>query len=356
MRLLIATLGLIAGCTPESKVEPIGEDDPIDQTPTEQPHQEGDGVGSHNDAITLDELAGAMDPEPSDYIYEEDTVEPLLSVDDVTLGIEVGIATALSVDPATLHQTYANLIATAYANVTYDEDDCPYYYDYYLEDYGYFYWYDTCTAPDDTSFSGYALSYDYSGLDSYPYYYPNYAYLSGNGSVTDPKGYTLDMAGYSYIYEYEYYGSYFNYHSGYTYGNFSYDNPDYAGTWLGQNLSVNLTFYAYQYNNDPASVVNQITGSLSGMSGDVNTIVLTDTYFYTAALGSNCEAEPSGTISVRDADGEWYDVYFQGPPYSGATVFPPDCDGCGQVYFRGEYLGESCPDFSILSSWEGRPW
>ena len=59
---------------------------------------------------------------------------------------------------------------------------------------------------------------------------------------------------------------------------------------------------------------------------------------------------------MRDSEGEWYDVNFQGPPYQGARVLPNDCDGCGQVYYRGELLGEVCPDFSILTDWEDRPW
>ena len=42
--------------------------------------------------------------------------------------------------------------------------------------------------------------------------------------------------------------------------------------------------------------------------------------------------------------------------FGGAPVFSPDCNGCCQVNYRGEDLGEVCPDFSGLTYWEGRPW
>lgn len=350
----LSLLWLLAACQTESKVASLDtEDGAADTDTTEQPAE--DPAPSY-EIVQVNPDAQVPTDTPDDYIYDEETVEPSLNLDDVELGIEEGLAAAMWVDPGELHTTYAAIVDPSMDAVVSEEDDCPYYYDYYLEDYGYFYWYDSCTANDDTYFTGYALSYDYTGLNSYPYQYGNYAYLSGSGSVTDSAGYTLDIGGYSYINEYDYY-DYYSYHYGYTYGNFSYDDPNSADSWLAAGLSVNLYWYAYHYDNaeGPQNYVT-VTGSLAGMEGNVNTIVLTDTYIYTETAGSECAKEPSGTISVRDDEGEWYDVNFQGPPYQGASVLPSDCDGCGQVYFRGELLGEVCPDFSILTDWEDRPW
>lgn len=362
---LIPLLALALGCRSESKVDPLddGSEEVVDETPEAEDPVETTGELPEG---TLDNsgLGGAIpgdavietDELPDDYVYEEDAVEPELSLDDVQAGIEDGLWTYFWVDPAMLHDLYRDLTSVPEADVISGAADCPYYYDYYYTDYGYFYWYDTCSTDDGTGFSGYALSYDYAGLVSGGYTYPEYGYISASGAVTSPAGATLDLAGYSYMYEYDYGGSY-GYHYNYIYGNFSYDGEGYEDTWLAAGLSLNLYTSAFQYNNtETPNLYVQFSGSLAGMTGAVNTIVFVDTYFHTAAMGSNCDAEPSGTISVRGSDGEWYDVEFQGPPYMGSSVFPTDCDGCGQVYFRGEYLGDVCPDFSALSDWENRPW
>lgn len=363
MKLRIAALlGLMAACQPETGVAPI-EDDPVESAgEASDPGESAEGSGASD--VTIDagldrdpsEFHSPTEDDPDEYIFDEETVEPLLGLEDVEKGIEEGLFTVLWADPAIMLDEYTRVIETSMSAAISAEDDCPYYYDYYYEDYGYFYWYDSCTSDEDVSFSGYALGYEYSGMTSGYYVYPHYQYLSGTGSVTNADGYELELGGYAYDYEYEYAG-YYSYHYGYIVGNFAYDDPAFADTWLAAGLSINVTVSGDHY-DDAESPQNTLTfsGSLSGMQGDVNTIVMTDTYIYTASRGSSCELEPSGTISVRDAAGEWYDVQFQGPPYAGASIFPPDCDGCGQVFFRGQQLGEVCPDFSILTDWEDRPW
>ena len=99
-------------------------------------------------------------------------------------------------------------------------------------------------------------------------------------------------------------------------------------------------------------------GGVFGIDGAAEAIYATDFYIYSEAKGSPCELEPSGLISIRDSLGQWYDVEFQGPPYSGAWSYQPECDGCGSAWFRGEYMGEACVDFGIFMEWdgEGRPW
>lgn len=356
-------LGFSLGCKSESQV---GSTDSSDD-PSASGGEDSAAVDPGGDPDGTDDPGGATDDtaeddQPSDYIFEEEEPEALLDAAGVEKGISDGILAMLAIDPADLHDNYASVIADPYDAVVNDGEDCPYYVDYYLEDYGYFYWSAACTARDDTYFSGYGISFDFDPFWSGGLHYDRYAYLSGTFQITDPEGYLLEGSGYSYDYEYEYPGNY-SYRYGQISGTFSYNNPAAADSWLGQEMTVSLYMYSLNYNawnpnyDGTNSQVNfTFTGSLGGLSGDINTIVLTDTFIYTAALGSACEAEPSGTISVRDSQGEWYDVYFQGPPYDGASVYPPDCDGCGQIYFRGDYLGDACPDFSPLTSWEDRPW
>ena len=90
--------------------------------------------------------------------------------------------------------------------------------------------------------------------------------------------------------------------------------------------------------------------------GTANSIWFDGVWIATEGQGSDCPIEPSGTISIRDDAGDWYDVEFQGPGYSGAASFPPECDGCGDVWYQGENLGQACVDFSAMTDWEGSPW
>ena len=69
----------------------------------------------------------------------------------------------------------------------------------------------------------------------------------------------------------------------------------------------------------------------------------------------DCPQEPSGTISVQGADGEWYDVVFDGPSF-GETTDPAVCDGCGTAWLEGMRLGEVCVDAGELLDWDGVPW
>lgn len=360
-RSALLLFGLVA-CTQETKVEPL--DDETEVT-GEQPASEDDsgevdtaGQGTSEEETEEDvaDSGEAEDDLPSDYIYEDDEVEALLSPEQVQQGITDGIVAMLSVDPDLMHDTYNTIIDESRSAALAGEADCPYYYEDYYTYYGYYYWYDSCTAEDDLTYSGYGYSYDYEPYETSGYRYSDVSYLYGNLALTTPEGATFEGSGYSYHQEYGYSTNYYAVYA-YVYGNWAYDGEDAEGNWLTQNLGVNTYVSASAY-SDMGVPYSQMTmtGSVSGLSGDVNTIVMTDTFIYTEAYGSDCDLEPSGLISVRDSQGEWYDVEFQGPPYMGASVFPTDCDGCGQIWFRGEYLGEACPDFSRMTDWEVRPW
>ena len=59
-------------------------------------------------------------------------------------------------------------------------------------------------------------------------------------------------------------------------------------------------------------------------------------------LGGECGSAPSGWLSLRDRDANWYDLVFDAA----------SCDGCGALYLRGVAAGEVCPDLSLV--WDGR--
>ncbi len=332
---------LILGCASDQQLQP---DSSSSAPPTSSDPSE---TSPEDEAIEEEEES------PSEYIYDEpEEDEPLLSVGEVEESIRSIMEVLTWVDPQELTSTYEGL------RVDNSDDSCPYYYtDSDGEDYyGYQYWYDTCTADNGTAFSGYGYSYYYDPYISGSYIYDDSAYASIYGSITDRLGDSLDISGSYYHYSYGYTYSDDRYGYAYLIGDARWSSEDAEGSWMSQEYSLSL-YYSWSYYPSYPGFAISISGSLSGLEDEqVNSALLDDFYLYSASIGSECEAEPSGTVSVRDEAGEWYHVYFQGPAWSGAAVFPPDCDGCGQVYYRGEYLGDVCPDFSPITQWETRPW
>ncbi|MEM9460634.1 MAG: hypothetical protein AAGF11_41075 [Myxococcota bacterium] len=60
-----------------------------------------------------------------------------------------------------------------------------------------------------------------------------------------------------------------------------------------------------------------------------------------------CQSEPSGVVSMRDANGYWHELRFTDPPALGEhEIDDPfaegDCDGCGQLSVDGQMSGSVC--------------
>ena len=321
---------LIIEQSPEAEDEPV-EDDPVEDDPVED--------------------------DPSEYVSEIEEIEPVLTLAEVEAGISLAIDAVQAIDPAPLHALYLQVQSDG-------DSSCPHYDEEYALDYpDREYWRDACVVTAGASFSGYAYSYDFgSYIDSSETYdYTGYAYYNGSAKVVDGQGYTFMGAGYSSYYErLRIDGGYSQFYNSLV-GNFRSDNPIYADTWLARDLNISLYVYGTRYEEDGYGSIDgsasvYYNASMSGIEGDINAVRLDEVYIYPETEGSMCDLEPAGAISLRDEAGNWYEVEFDGPKYSGAGAFPPDCDGCGRVYFRGELLGEVCPDFSAIQHWEARPW
>ena len=295
--------------------------------------------------------------EPSEYVTETEEIVPLLTLAQVERGIKDAIDTVQTIDPAPLHAVYTQVLLEG-------DTSCPFYDPEYADDNPDIdYWRDACIVSAGASFSGYAYSYDYGPyIDaSETYDYGGYAYYNGSSKVIDGQGYVFLGAGYSSYYERTSLSDGTSYFYNSLTGNFRTDNPAYADSWLARDLNVSLYVYGTRYAWDTGgsaegSVSVYYDASMSGLTGDINAIRLDEVYIYPETEGSMCDLEPAGIIALRDEAGSWYEVEFDGPKYSGAAAFPPDCDGCGRVYFRGELLGEVCPDFTGIQVWEARPW
>jgi len=320
-------LSFLLACGPavESDLAPVK--DPADPDPTDP---------------------GETAPEDPPYVADEDAIEPLLGLDEVGAAVTEAVATAKMVDGSLLFRAYRAALDEA-------SSSCPYMDPLYQELYSVDYWYDSCTADSGTSFNGYGYGYLYEPFWSGTYYYSDYAYFYGDAVVSWADGSEFVASGNASYTNYDESTSNYGVMSLYTFGQFSWDADEAAGTWLAAGVSASLSTYAVDYRGWGARMV-VFDGGLSHLDGTTNAVVFDQLYAANQVYGSPCEMEPGGMVSVRDSQGEWYDVVFDGADYGSSSVFPPECDGCGHVWFRGELLGDVCPDLSGLLDWEGWSW
>ncbi len=273
---------------------------------------------------------------------------PLATVEEIELALEEALAMVMRTDPAEAFPVILNAMASG-------DGYCPYYYDTYAALYGYDYWYGGCVTADGDRHEGTVYGKDDLPYDSAYYDVHRYSWWQSDYGIQMADGQRFDMTGYLYTWDSTYIstGERIVY---LTTRGFSlvWQGGAWDDTWMGSQRSFDYVATARQ--TAAGDVYLDIDGSLSTGDGRIEAILFDDVFLHTAGYGATCEAEPSGTISVRLDDGRWYDVLFDGAAYPGASVFPPDCDGCGEVWSRGESLGRVCPDLTVLYDWEGRPW
>jgi hypothetical protein len=304
-------------------------------------------TGAAGDGGAPDTAADTGDDDPSEYTYDDDGFEPTLDASAVEAAVGDAIAQVFAIDPNTIFDSFERVVNSG-------DSACPYYYDDYYELYGYDYWYGGCTASNDIVFDGWIYGYDYGdSLDYGSYKYHRYGWWYGDFAAADARDGDYDLSGYLYFADYEYtYG--LRYFSTSITGAARSTMGLEADSWMVQDLSLALVLSGGYYPSYGSYV--DLSGGVSGFEGDVQSVSFDGVHMADEGWGSDCPVEPSGSIGVRDGEGEWYEVFFDGPAYSGAMVFPPDCDGCGEVWWRGESLGTACPDLTGLTSWEGTPW
>ncbi len=289
--------------------------------------------------------------DPAPYVVEDtgESATPSLSAEDVAAGITRAFSAALAVDPRDLADAYEGIWAER------DEPACPYYYPEYLTLYNQYIWSADCTSEAGATFDGYAYYQGYQDYDGGYYTYDRYFYLyTSAATLTRSDGQRLTGSGYAYYYDIDYYA--YAYKAAYSQiqGTFAWEGASFEDSWLARSISMDLYLYSYRY--DTGQTYTTLNGSLADIDGGVTAVNFDSLYLENAATGTSCAAEPGGAVLLRDTAGTWYEVSFDGPAYSGAPSFPAYCDGCGSVYWRGDYLGEACPDFSSLTEWQDRPW
>jgi len=292
-----------------------------------------------------------------EYIVPEGESTAVLTVEEVGAGIETGLRTLRLLDPSHVQAYYLALLEGS-------DGLCPEWKEAYYEPGSYNYWKDACTSDDGTVFSGWAKQQRPLNYQDGNHHYTDDGYLEGEFKIEQPGGVRMEFSGkVSYwervinIYKDPDDGDYDQDYDVYASGDVTLQSSVDEGTWLEQSLVYDYDIYFKSYDDDEGMSAKW-DGGIFGLESDAPAIFAKDFFIYSAAKGSPCELEPSGLVSVRDTLGQWYDVQFQGPTYSGAWAYQPECDGCGDAWFRGEYQGQVCVDFSILMDWngEGRPW
>lgn len=295
--------------------------------------------------------ADTGDSLPSDYVFDEDPEEqpPAMERSELEAGLVELFAVLRSVDPVLMHEVYEDLRQDS------EDEDCPWYDPNYYDLYDQHYWYDYCTSASGREFAGYGISYYYLDYLSGDYEYDPLAYFYGDGTITSASGSTFSASGYAYSQLYRYLYSDDQYGYAYLSGSYHQAGEEGEGTWLSDSLTLELE--QSSWSNPPAGIQQwSLDGSLAYEGQQLVAADFEAFIAMSAAAGTDCPEEPGGAVSVRDAAGNWYDIQFQGAPYAGASVFPLECDGCGEVVLRGEVLYKVCPDFSALTAWEDNPW
>ncbi len=277
------------------------------------------------------------------YLADADsTTPPTLDAVALSATVTEALLAVRSRSPGAVLDAYAALMAGA-------DDTCPSWSTYE----GAPLWFDTCTASSGVAFDGYGLSAiwtDYAdetgntwtGEQLYSVgtiTASDGALTTGGGLVlltgTGPEGESLHYAAID--------------------PGFSWSGTA-TGTWLDEVVSEPLYWLS---SRDPVTggAVIQIGGTVVLESGELggDTVVFDSITLIEAALGAACAIEPSGGMSVLDADGRWIDLLFDGSSDVTAPATSA-CDGCATAWYRGVALGQVCVDFGYLTDWSESPW
>lgn len=295
-------------------------------------------------------LTGA-EPVADDPAYESvpydvagpDAGTPEFDAGAMSAAITDALSAAKGITGAPVLLAYTTVMATA-------DDTCPNYYDYN----GNIYWYDQCTTETGSEFSGYSFYYLYDNFDAGDGNIYNGAQVSGVAQMWDADGHELAIGGAAANLVLTATDDSYTYWYSVVQGSFSWDGAGTEGTWVTPGMAPDLVLTALEYPDYNARMF-YIHGGLSGLGGVYDAVVFDNLTLYDAGIG-DCPEEPGGTISVRDANGYWYDMTLEGQLDTSVSTKASDCDGCAAVWYQGQELGEVCADYTILTTWEGAPW
>ena len=309
---------------------------------------EPDSSDATSEGVTDDtgDAAGADDTGPDDTLtFDERT--PSLDAAGVAAALEEAVEMLRWFDPALPLDAFEYTLG-------YSDGTCP-----AMESYATYDRYaDYCVASNGAEFlieADHLRDRDYT--DEAGNYFYDYAYLQSDAYIVDPSGLVSEVGLYASLIDAVDTGGIRQF-GAVTYGVYWWEDPLADGTWLTDPVTVSLQSEWYTLPDGATGAATVQFGGATGLPGQwVESFGFSPDFLIASeALGSQCEIEPAGTFSVRDRDGDWYDVTFTGPQFGEPPGDAADCDGCGDITWRGESLGQACPDLSGFIHWEDRPW
>jgi hypothetical protein len=291
-----------------------------------------------------DTTATDVPADPTPWSYEPTTSRtPTLSAEEVGAALELWVPRMRTFEVEPLFDAYEAVTATG-------DEACPT--QLRAEEGEAFQqnWQADCEAATGATFYGYT---EYAGgtQPADDGWTGSFRYVYGVAAVYTPEGHLWRANGY--------FATSFNWKDDERYwdknisGEHLWDGPETAGTWVADGLRFSGYVGAY---TDGAGRNVGLSAGVSGMTGDVVAVSATDLSMISDDWSPPCAMEPTGTASVRAADGGWYDVVFDPPTWEEPELDPAQCDGCGRLFFEGQELGLACADLSDLMAWTGAPW
>lgn len=285
---------------------------------------------------------GAEDSAP--YLVDEsalDLPEPTFDADAASEAVAEAVVAFREITAEPIVDAWTELMAG-------EDAGCP---TYYATDEG-TYWYDDCVSDDGTHFQGYGALVRYTGAEDGGYAWSGDV-VYAVATIEDPDGRVLRVNGVAGDLRGE--GGGVSAGWNVVNGTFSWDGADEG--WLSSELEPRIEMQALSAGSARAM---RLDGSLGGLGTATDTVVLDEILLATEETGAPCSEEPTGTLSLRGADGHWTDVVFDVPFDAATETFgemdEADCDGCGTAWFQGRDVGQACFDFSELLDWADSPW
>lgn len=189
-------------------------------------------------------------------------------------------------------------------------------------------------------FDGTVARWDYSVFSTDDLQYEGW-YLYGAATLTDPSADDFLLTGTAYALEVIPADGSGTLTSTAVQGAFTYAGAAASGTWLAEGAPVDIVWTTFR--STPAGAGwTRLERTAAGLPGAYPELAMSITEYEAGA--SDCDIEPAGTVSMRDASGTWTDVVFDAWPTGGLSRTGGDCDGCGQAWRTGQPIGEVCLD------------
>lgn len=201
-------------------------------------------------------------------------------------------------------------------------------------------WRDDCTTAGGATFNGFNLNIRAGGWVDGPLRVLTYDWVTGHSTITAPDGTYFQSFGDVDLRVSDHVDGY-RLWDGFIFGDFVWDDPSAAGTWVQQPTSHEV-YFAFERHAEHRAA--RLSGGLTQLEGPVLAATFAE-LSVTNAAGA-CAAEPNGALELRDTAGLWYTV----------ALGDDACDGCAEVLLDGVVVGVACADWSPLTTWERWPW